>query len=517
MLAVDLVRRGAARFAGRTALYYGDRALTFAEVDGAANRMARVLIGLGARRGGRIGLLVGNGPWSLSVDIACLKTGSARVPLNGRLSAAEHTRMLLETGVILLVYGPELASRARELKDALPGLVLLRLGPADASGDTSGEPDALDLLAAAGDADPSDPLVPAAADDVTIIMYTSGTTGVLKAAQHTQASSAAVTANILANLGRPRRDDVMLHSASLIHASGAFVLPYWISGAASAVLPGFTPDSFLDAIPRYRVTAVNLVPTMLGMVFATDRAEGTDLGRLRTVVYGASPMPRPLIERAVAAWGPKFVQYYGQTEAPLAITLLDKDDHAEGGELLGAAGHPSTDAEVAVTDAEGNPLPAGEIGEIRVRGPFTSVGYYRAPELTAATRTHDGWIRTRDLGRFDDRGYLHLVDRSGDMIVTGGYNVYPREVEDALAAHPAVALCAVVGAPDDTWVESVTAFVALRPGAGAGADELRAHVRARLAGYKVPKSVRFVDSIPMSPVGKVLRRALRDPLWEDAG
>ncbi|GAA3482622.1 AMP-binding protein [Streptomyces yanii] len=357
-------------------------------------------------------------------------------------------------------------------------------------------------------------MLPAAPDDVILVLYTSGTTGTLKAAQHTQASYAAITANILSDLVSPGRDDVMLHAASLIHASGTFVLPYWVRGGAAVVLGGFDPDEYLAAIARYGVTAVNLVPTMLGMLFADGRAERADLARLSTVVYGASPMPRPLIEHALDAWGPRFVQYFGQTEAPLCLTVLDKDDHAEGGELLGAAGHPAVDAQLVLTDEDGAPVAPGAIGEVRVKAPFAMAGYYNAPELTAASLTGDGGIRTRDLARFDDRGHLHLVDRSSDMIITGGYNVYPREVEDALASHPAVAQCAVVGAPDATWVEAVTAFVTLRPGAEVSEGSLRDHVRARLAGYKVPKTVHFVETIPYSPVGKILRRALRDPLWE---
>ncbi|WP_326745693.1 AMP-binding protein [Streptomyces sp. NBC_00121] len=507
MLAVDLVRRGAARFAGRTAVHFENRSLTYAEVDEAANRLAHVLAGLGVGRGDRVGLLLGNGLWSISVDFACLKAGAARVPLNGRLSAAEHTRMLQDTGVTLLVYGPELAERALELGAAVPGLGLACLGSSGAAGH-------LDLPAAMREASPADPMLPAAADDVILILYTSGTTGTLKAAQHTQASYAAISANILSNLVSPGRDDVMLHAASLIHASGTFVLPYWVRGGASVVLGGFDPDEYLTAIARYGVTAVNLVPTMLGMLFADANAERADLARLHTVVYGASPMPRPLIEHALDAWGPKFVQYFGQTEAPLCLTVLDKDDHAEGGELLGAAGHPVVDARLVVTDEDGAPVAPGGIGEVRVKAPFAMAGYYDAPELTAASLTGDGWIRTRDLARFDDRGYLHLVDRSSDMIITGGYNVYPREVEDALASHPAVGQCAVVGAPDATWVEAVTAFVTLRPGAAVSEAALRDHVRARLAGYKVPKNVHFVETIPYSPVGKILRRALRDPLWE---
>jgi acyl-CoA synthetase (AMP-forming)/AMP-acid ligase II len=335
------------------------------------------------------------------------------------------------------------------------------------------------------------------ADTTLLLLATSGTTGRLKLVRHTQGSYAAIVANILANLLDPRRDDVMLHAASLIHASGTFVLPFWLRGAASAVLPGFVPGEFLDAAERYGATATNAVPTMLGALL---REPPRELPRLRTIVYGASPMPRAQIESCIDRFGPFLVQYYGQTEAPLCITVLPPADHV--GERFLSCGHPAVDAEVRLDP---------ETSEIVVRAPFAAAGYHGDEELHRETFLPDGWVRTRDVGRFDDEGYLYLVDRTSDMIVTGGYNVYPREVEDALAAHPSVREAVVVGAPDERWVEAVTAFVVAD---GVTEAELIQHCRARLAAYKAPKSVRFVGEVPKSPVGKLLRRALRDPLWE---
>ncbi len=504
-LAVDLVRRGAARFPDRTAVLFEDRSLTYREVDEAANRFAQVLVGQGVSPGDRVALLVGNGLWSISLDFACLKAGVVRVPLNARLSVAEHRHMTEETGAAWLVHAPELTEAAAALCDHGDGLRAMGLGGPGAAGGP-------DLLQESATASAEDPKLPAEADDPVLLLYTSGTTGTLKAVTHTQASYGAIASNILANLLDPQPDSVMLHAASLVHASGTFVLPYWLRGGASAVLTGFEPAGFLEAVGRYRATEINLVPTMLGMLFAGGVPEA-DLSSLRTVVYGASPMPRPVITQALQAWGPVFRQYYGQTEAPLCIAVLDERDH-EDPTLLGSCGQPAHDARVRLATEDGTPVAAGEVGEIQVQAPFQMAGYHRADELTAETLTADGWVRTRDLARLDERGYLYLVDRSSDMIVTGGYNVYPREVEDALMGHPAVAECAVVGAPDATWVEAVTAFVSLKPGAAAGEDELRDAVRSRLAGYKVPKTVHFVDSVPKSAVGKILRRALRDPLWE---
>jgi acyl-CoA synthetase (AMP-forming)/AMP-acid ligase II len=249
---------------------------------------------------------------------------------------------------------------------------------------------------------------------------------------------------------------------------------------------------------------------MLQMLFQTAGIDSADLSSVETIVYGASPMPRPVLEQALERWGPVFIQYYGQTEAPLAICSLGKEEH-EGAspERLLSCGRPSVECEIRLVDEAGD---EAETGEIVLRAPFAMAGY-TDPALNAAAFLPGGWLRTRDVGRFDAEGYLTLVDRTSDMIVTGGYNVYPREVEDALAGHPAIAQVAVVGLPDDVWGEAVTAFAVLRDGACPDEAGLIAHAHQRLAGYKAPKSVRFVESIPLSAVGKPLRRALREPFW----
>ncbi|MHB8450259.1 MAG: class I adenylate-forming enzyme family protein [Mycobacteriales bacterium] len=494
MLTIDMVRAGARWHRPRVAVRAGGQSVTFGAVDELSSRLAHVLLGLGVIPGQRLGVLLGNGLHTVTMDFACLKARATRVPLSARLSAAEQARMLADAGVRLLVTEPALAPRAAELTALVDGLTVLAMGVNDENW--------LDLLAAAETASASDPGLPARPDDVILALYTSGTTGTLKAAQHT-----------LANLVNPGPEDVMLHAAPLIHASGTFVLPFWLRGGAAAVLPGFEPQAYLDALVTTGATHANLVPTMLGMLLAAG-AEPRHAAGLRSVIYGASPMPRPTIEAALELWGPVFTQYYGQTEAPLALAVLRPEDHVGADAPLASCGRPSVDAELRLVDAAGEDVPPGEPGEIAVRGPMTMAGYLGAPDLDSATFLGEGWLRTRDVGRFDDRGFLHLLDRTSDMIVTGGYNVYPREVEDALLTHPAVAEAAVVGGPDPVWVEAVVAFVALYPDVHFETGELLADLRGRLAGYKVPKRVEVVAAIPKSPVGKVLRRALRDPLWE---
>jgi fatty-acyl-CoA synthase len=507
MLTVELIRRGARYFSERTAVLFADKSLTFGEVDQLSNRFAHVLARHRIERGSRLAILANNSIHSMPVDFACVKAGAARTPLNARLSMDEHEHMLRETGARVVIYDAELAERAEALAARVPGVEMLGLGS-----DRCGS----DLLIEAASAPSTDPRTPAEPGDVILTVFTSGTTGRLKAAEHTQATYAAVSNNTSMNMPDVGPDDVMLHAASLFHASGCFVLPYWLKGATTAVLARFEPAEFLNAIVHWRVTSLHLVPTMLAMLLAHPDIEKADLSPVRTILYGASPMPLPVIKRALDLWGPRFVQYYGQTEAPLFITRLDKQDHVGPGaeRRLLACGRPSPDCEIRLIDDKGADVAPGEQGEIALRAPFAMAGYFNAPDLNTATFVEGGWLRTRDVGRFDEDGYLYLVDRTSDMIITGGYNVYPREVEDALMAHPAVLECAVVGAPHAKWVEAVTVFVVLRPDLGASEDELIEFTRERLASYKVPKAVRFIEQIPKSAVGKILRRALRDPLWE---
>ena len=505
MLITELIRRGALYHRERIALLFGEREMTFGAVDSLANRIAQVLGGrLGLGQGSPVCLLLDNDLVSMPTDFACMKAGLVRTPLNGRLSLDEQLAMIAKLGAGTLIYGPTQAERAAALKAALPDLAVY------GAGDAGVGPDLMELAEDACDADPRLEHRP---DDVILALFTSGTTGTLKAVQHTHATYAAVVQNVLTNLIDPKPGEIMLHAASLIHASGCFVMPYWLRGGVAAILPGFTPASYLEAIERLRPQALNLVPTMLQMLFQTPGIDDADLSSVETIVYGASPMPRPVLERALVRWGPVFIQYYGQTEAPLAICCMSKEEHenAPPARLL-SCGRPSPETEIRLVDEDGEDVPEGEAGEILLRAPFVMKGY-SDPVLTAQTLLPGGWLRTRDIGRFDAEGYLTLVDRTSDMIVTGGYNVYPREVEEVLAAHEAVAQVAVVGLPDDTWGEVVTAFAVLHAGASADEGALIAHAHAHLAGYKAPKAVRFVDAIPLSPVGKPLRRALRDPFW----
>ena len=501
MLPVEMIGAGARRHRVRIAVSTEGSHLTFTQVDEISSRLANVLVGLGVKKLERIGILVGNELLTIPFDFAALKARCVRVPLNARLSLREHASMITSAKVQRVIYSPSLSARAQELEAELDGVEFLGLGANDLGH--------LDLLDAAQSASSAAPARGHVASDPVLALFTSGTTGTLKAALHSEASYGAIVTNILANLASPDRDDVMIHAAPLIHASGTFVLPFWLRGARAHVQAGFDPGAYLEGCADQHVTHASMVPTMVQMLLSSADPHQFDLA-LQSIIYGASPMPSATMAAALEAFGPIFTQYYGQTEAPLAISVLSPADHDPARGLLGSAGSSSVDATIRIVDDAGHEVASGAIGEVTVEAPFVMKGYLDAPELNAATFLGPHHLRTRDLGFVDDSGYLHLVERASDMIISGGYNVYPREVEDVLLTHRAIAECGVVGRSDPMWVEAVVAFVALKPGAEVTAEQLSEFARARLAAYKVPKEIHFIEALPKSAVGKVLRRALRE-------
>ena len=342
------------------------------------------------------------------------------------------------------------------------------------------------------------------------IFYTGGTTGHPKGVMlsHTNVLTSALgalaTGWFLTGHGR------ILYATPLFHLAA---IGMWIAGNVAGlthvIVPSFTPGGVAQAITEHRVTDVVLVPTMIQMLIDDPYTAGFDLSSLRQLVYGASPISAALVERAAKAFPTAaLAQAYGMTELAPSATLLAPSDH--GNPLLQrSAGRALPHVEVRVVDANDDEVPAGEIGEVVVRGDNVMLGYWKRPEDTAAT-VHDGWMHTGDLARMDEQGYLFIIDRLKDMIITGGENVYSAEVENALAGHPAVAAAAVVGVPDDRWGERVHAVVVLRPGCEVTEESLREHARALIAGYKVPRSMEFVDELPVSAAGKVLKRELRE-------
>ncbi|MHA6783682.1 class I adenylate-forming enzyme family protein [Pseudonocardia saturnea] len=478
----DLIRRAGRQFGAAPALVHGERTVSFAEFDALTDRLGHALLGRGLVGGDRVAVVLPNGIDGVVVYYALAKAGLVRVPLNTRETAHEHAYKIDDSQARALVHagGPPAEVEFMVSADELPGMI------ADAPGgpcDIRREQDAPLRLA-----------------------YTGGTTGQPKAVVLTTRSELAEVANFLVDLlPNLTPSSVMLHAAPITHGSGAFFLPHLVKGAPNIVLPKFSPAAFLEAAQRHRATSTFMVPTMIAMLLEDPATATADLA-LERLCYGGAPIATTVLQRGIDVLGPVFAQLYGQAEAPLAITCLQPWEHTP--DRLTSAGKPYTFVEVDVRDSDGRSLGPDEVGEIMTRGPHTMHHYWRRPEATAETIEPDGWLHTGDIGRWDSGGYLHLLDRRHDVIISGGFNVYPREVEDALLSHPAVVEAAVVGLPDETWGERVAAAVVTR--SAADADEIREFCAGRLAGFKRPRTVEIWPDLPTSPVGKSLRREVRD-------
>jgi long-chain acyl-CoA synthetase len=361
---------------------------------------------------------------------------------------------------------------------------------------------------------PEEPGLDPAEEEMAILMYTGGTTGLPKGVMmsHRGLMTAVAGAAIMCGF---RRDDTTCFVLPLFHVS--FWPAFAVLLVQGTVVINRKPDlkGMLKLIQDEKCTHINAVPTLYGWMLQMADVDAYDLSSLRLITYAGSPFPPELLKKCISKFGPIFEQAYGMTEC-IGGTFLLKEDHVVEGErskLLSSAGKPIVNVDVCVKDKEDNTLPAGDIGEIAIRGKCMMMGYWKNPELTTQA-LRNGWYHTGDMGYIDEDGYLFLVDRKADMIVTGGENVYPKEVEDVLYQHPAVAMAAVVSAPDEKWGERVQAAVVLNPGQNATEADLIAYCKERLAGYKCPKVVEFWDKLPTTPVGKILRKDVKKKFWE---
>jgi fatty-acyl-CoA synthase len=506
-----LIIDGLNRYDDRPFLFLGDVTITYAEVRAHASRFAQAMESKGIEKGARTAVLSANRPEVLYNLCGNMLVGSCNTPLHPLGSAEDQAYVLEDAQIETLVYDPTIFEpRAAELKERVPGLKhLLAFGPTEV-----GE----DLNALASSFDPKPLVAPdIRPNDLNTIIYTGGTTGRPKGVRQPYRSAAYMTMVQMAEWEWP--DEVrFLIATPLSHAAAAFVVPTLQSGGAFVALQGFTPDLFFDAIEKHAITATFLVPVMIYPLLDHPRATTANISSLETLFYGASPMSPTRLKEGVEKWGQIFFQCFGQSEAPMALTHLKKADHdLSKPERFASCGRPSPWVHVALLDDDNQPVSDGEAGEICVRAPLVMEGYNGLPEQTEAAFA-GGWLHTGDVGRYDDEGFLHIVDRKKDMIVTGGFNVFPREIEDVISAHPAVAQVAVVGVPDERWGESVKAVVILRPGhegSEALAAELQAAVKEAKGSVQSPKSVDFVASIPLSALGKPDKKALRKQFWGD--
>jgi long-chain acyl-CoA synthetase len=506
-----LLARAARAHPAAAALALG--AQTVADYAQLARRCAGLAAGLraaGLAPGERVGLFMANRPSYLPALGAAWWAGLVPVPINAKLHPREIAWILDDSGARWLFTTADVAEAAHQAAAAAAGIERVVVADDDA------------LRALAHDATP--PVHDAAPDDVAWIFYTSGTTGRPKGVMITHRNLLAMTLCYFADVDAIAPGDAIVHAAPMSHGSGLYALPHLLA-AAKNVVPesaGFDPAEIAALVRAHPGTAMFAAPTMVKRLVEHLRRHATDLGGLKTLVYGGGPMYLADIRTALDAMGPRFVQIYGQGESPMTITVLGRAHHADRShprhlERLASVGMPHACVEVRVVDADARALPVGETGEVVVRGETVMRGYWRNAAATAQT-LRDGWLHTGDVGAFDADGFLTLKDRSKDLIISGGANIYPREVEEVLLAYPGVAEVSVVGRPHAEWGEEVVAFVVRAPHALVQDDDLDRQCLAHIARFKRPKQYRFVASLPKNHYGKILKTELRDQLSrEDDG
>ncbi len=503
-----LLRRAVERGGDRIAFVDGGLRLTYREFGARISGLVQAFESRGLARGSAIATLSDNRVEAWLVTAAAAMVGARITAMHPLGSADDHAAILEDAGIEALCFDPVgHAARAKALAGRVPGLVLLALGPSDLAED----------LVADARARPAAPLVPRARpDDVAGLTYTGGTSGRPKGVMSTHRVRVAMTMTELAEWDWPG-ETRFLAVTPITHAAGAIVAAVLLRSGTVIVERGFDAAGFAALVARHRATMTFLVPTMIYRLLDEPALEGATLASLEVVVYGAAPIAPARLAEAVRRFGPVFMQLYGQTEAPNAITALRRADHDPDRhpQRLSSCGVPIGASQVVLLDEAGREVPEGEVGEICVRGPLVTAGYWNRPEETAHAYRH-GWLHTGDMARRDADGFLYIVDRSKDMIVTGGFNVFPREVEDVLTTHPAVAAAGVIGVPDAQWGEAVKAVVVLRPGASVDAAELIARVREAKGPVQAPKSVDFVDALPVTGLGKPDKKALRARYWGEA-
>jgi acyl-CoA synthetase (AMP-forming)/AMP-acid ligase II len=494
-----LMAQAARRHADRVALRHGERAWTFAAFNAAADRIASGLAHrLGA--GARVALFMANCADYLLLQCAVERAGLVRVPVNARSTAHELSAIIAHCEPEALFHDHSTAERVA------PGMPwTARVDVEDArGGPTFAELGAGRVQRAALDR--------AALDDLCSINYTSGTSGRPKGAMLSHRNWAALYRNMLIDRDI-RGDDVLAHVGPLTHSSGTYFVPWFLRGATSVVVEGGTVDGLLAAIERHRVTVFTCVPTVLTRIVNHPELERFDLRSLRAIGYGAEPIPRNTLDKALAKFGPILTQNYGQTEAMMTCTTLPPAEHFVPGTReprIGCIGRAYTFVEIVLRGGDGAPVAPGEVGEITVRSDHVMRGYWRMPEETAKA-LRDGWLWTGDLGRMDETGLVTLTGRSKEMLISGGHNIYPQELEAVLTSCPGVLEAAVVAQPDPDWGEIAVAFVSVAEGSQLGADDIRATVRPRL-GIRTPKRIEILPALPKTGNGKVDKKLLRERL-----
>jgi fatty-acyl-CoA synthase len=508
------------RHKDKPVLFLGETTLTGGELADRISQYIQAFEALGAGTGSISGLLSLNRPEVLMIIGASQTQGYRRTALHPLGSLDDHAFVLSDAEVTSLIIDPNpmFVERALGLLEKVPSLKqILTIGPVPEA--LAGHA-AVDLTAEAAKYEPK-PLVAAdlPPDHIGGMTYTGGTTGRPKGVMGTTQSITTMTTVQLAEWEWPENPRFLM-CTPLSHAGAAFFTPVIVKGGELIVLTKFDPAEVLKTIEEQKISATMLVPSMIYALMDHPDSHTRDLSSLETVYYGASAMNPVRLKEAIKRFGPIFAQYYGQSEAPMVITYLAKGDHDE--KRLTSCGRPTLFARTALLGDDGQPVPQGEVGEICVSGPLLCGGYWKLPDATAET-FRDGWMHTGDLAREDEDGFWYIVDRTKDMIVTGGFNVFPREVEDVVAEHPSIAQVCVIGTPDEKWGEAVTAVVVLRPDAATDEEsvatmtaEIQAAVKDRKGSVQSPKQVIIVDSVPVTALGKPDKKAVRAQFWAGA-
>jgi acyl-CoA synthetase (AMP-forming)/AMP-acid ligase II len=516
----ELFTRSYAEHPDRPAVEDVHGSFTYAELRDRARLIAGRLRAEGLQPGDRVLLLVDNRSEFHQVEHAVTLGHWVRVAVNTRMHPAEVTHVVEDAApAYAFIESGWLARAGAEWLAQMPCPVV------DVGGTDPGATPCAPELPSFPDflAGPSDDLdfPPPTPDEPVWFMYTSGSTGMPKGVVHTHRTMTSMADRIRRALPGLDHTDVAVHTAPLSHMSGAVAIAVTAAGGSNVCLPHFDPGNLFDVVAEKSATVVPLVPTQLNMVTGYLREHPRDLSSVRLVPYAGSAIAPDRLEAAKTYFGDALIQMYGASEAPMPLASLPPQDHVGHVNRLGlprfaSAGRPVDGVEVQIRDLDNTVLPAGERGEIVVRTPSVTPGYWNKPEATAEILEADGFCHTGDVGVIDEDGYLFLLDRKKDMIITGGFNVYPREVENALSGMPGVAEVAVVSAPSEQWGESIVAVIAPEPGAELTLEQVQHHCRASLAGYKVPRRLELVDALPKGGTGKVLKRALARQYWGDA-
>lgn len=509
MTTMSAVSRAAARRApNRICNRFEGRDTSFAAFDRHADQVARGLDAAGAKVAAYLGK---NGDHAFEVYVGATRAGGIFAPLNWRLAPAEIVEILRRYPPDILFVGPEFHGAAERILSELPAIPVIAM--------EGGHPD-WPAYEAWRDARSEEPFEDRSApDDPALALFTSGTTGLPKAALLSHRNLLRQRVDTL-----PRRlaydhwdeGDVSLMAMPLAHIGG---IGWWNLGlcnvCTNVIAREFNPAQVLDFVEKDGISKMFMVPAALQIVVQDPRARTIDFSRIKHIMYGAAPMPLPLLQEAIEVIGCQFAQCYGMTETTGTIAMLMPEDHVpEGSPRMRAAGRAMPGSEIAVFGPDGAPVPVGEIGEVAIRSPCNMLRYWNNAEATEKTLRGDGWLLSGDAGYMDEDGYLFIHDRIKDMIITGGENVYPAEVESALHGHPAIREAAVIGVPDPKWGEAVKAVVTARPGARIDPAEVIDWMHGRLAAFKVPKSVDVIEVMPRNASGKLLKRDLRAPYWE---